>query len=138
MAISLVGIDQSLAVGHFFRRLDRVIDSHSLQQRVGRAIAQLQAFLSKMVEDQRQTVDSHRLAAHFGALTSEAESWPGAYGFRSRTGVPSKASIFSTSITLSLTEMILQRLRAIRFGRTGARQAKTPIGGLFLSPLGWI
>ena len=41
--------------------------------------------------------------AHFGTLTPDAESWPGAYGLMSSTGVPSKASIFSTSTTLSLT-----------------------------------
>ena len=40
--------------------------------------------------------------------------------------MPSKASILSISTTLSLTETILQRLKAIRFGRTGARQANTP------------
>jgi len=83
-------------------------------------------------------VDVHYFVpAQSGTFTLLAESWPGAYGFRSSTGVPSSASIFSTSTTLSLTETILQRLKAIRFGRTGARQANTPVSGLALFPLGW-
>ena len=74
--------------------------------------------------------------AQSGTRTSVAESWPGAYGLISSTGVPSKASIFSTSTTFSLTETILQRLRAIRFGRNGDRVAKTPVSGFFWSPRG--
>lgn len=46
--------------------------------------------------------------------------------FRSSTGVPVKASRLSISTTLSLTARILQRLIAIRLGRTGAWVAKTP------------
>jgi len=121
-----------------FECLPRAVQRADVDGQDGRSGLRIGHYATDATTNTRQAVDSHRLAAHFGTLTSEAESWPGAYGFRSSTGVPSKASIFSTSITLSLTEMILQRLRAIRFGRTGARQAKTPIGGLFLSPLGWI
>jgi 3-phenylpropionate/trans-cinnamate dioxygenase ferredoxin reductase subunit len=55
---------------------------------------------------------------------------------RSSTGVPSRASIVSTSITLSFTARTRHRLRAIRFGRTDARVANTPVSGLFRSPRG--
>jgi hypothetical protein len=43
----------------------------------------------------------------------------------------------SISMPFSLTEMILHRVIAIRFGRTGECVAKTPRIGLFLSPRGW-
>jgi len=44
----------------------------------------------------------------------------------SRTGVPSKASVFSISMTFSLTETILHNVNAIRFGRTGDRCEQLP------------
>ena len=43
----------------------------------------------------------HLGLAQSGIFTSDAESMPGAKGLMSSTGVPSRASILSTSITLS-------------------------------------
>ena len=53
----------------------------------------------------------------------------------SSTGVTTKASIVWISMTLRFTDRALQRLKAIRFGRIGARVAKTPVRGLAGSPL---
>ena len=55
----------------------------------------------------------------------------------SSTGVSAKASIVSISMTLRFTDRTLQRLKAIRLGRNGARVAKTPVRGLAGSPLGY-
>ena len=46
-------------------------------------------------------------------------------------------SVFSTSRTFSLTETILHKVRAIRFGRDGDRVAKTPVRGFCGFPRGW-
>ena len=60
----------------------------------------------------------------------------GMNGFRSITGVASNASILSTVSTFFSTARILHTVKAIKFGRTGARQAKTPVSGFSLSPRG--
>ncbi len=55
----------------------------------------------------------------------------------SKTGVSGRASMSSISTTEPFTDSTRQRLNAIRFGRTGARVAKTPRSGLAGSPRGW-
>lgn len=65
LAIPLVGMGQSLTIGGFFLGFNRVIDSHSFQQRVCRAAAGLQPVLFEMLEDQGQAVDRDGLSAHF-------------------------------------------------------------------------